>query len=645
MKKITYTIGFAFAMLATSNAVAQQGFGTNRPEKSAAVEIKSPNKGLLIPRIALTSTTDVTTVLNPANSLLVYNETASDGLHAGYYYFKASANKWIPLLDETIQSHVTVTQDGQNLSVVGTQTTNTNGSTSTDYKVKITPGADKQFLATVMVGTELQTTWVSYADVMEVTNGLTKTGNTIKLGGRLTEDTTIITDGNAVKIQGLSQVTNMTDQVVAVGHYETGEVKVATPEQIVTAGTTHNLASQVNTMTSTINGVDKTAPIVNTNLLSIDANTTILKSTVNGVEGTQDIKQAIQLGQIKYEVKSTDESVTVTPSTLNDLTTFDLQVTGINDGIQVGNGISKEAGTNKVILGGDLDRATTIKTNGNAVMIEGLSQVTSMTDQVIAVGHQTTGEVKVATPAQIVEAGIAAENGITADGNTVKLGGNLTEDTTIVTAGKKVMIQGLSQVPDMTDQVVAVGHYETGEVKVATPGQIVSSTLANGSGTTAVFDAGTQTNKVNLGGLLTENAVITTTDAETLAIAGLQDFTGDEKSIVVLGPGNVLQKASLNTSNAISTQTANYNALATDETILVDASDNHVEITLPAADNDNKGKRFYVKLIATNTANTNEVRINSASLIDGDASAIVSSSPYQAWLFQSNGTGWFVVGN
>src|SRR5690606_32377987 len=328
----------------------------------------------------------------------------------------------------------------------------------------------------------------------------------------------------------------------------------------------------------------------------IDANTTILKTTVNSEESTQDIKQAIQLGQIKYDVKSTDGSVTVTPSTLNDLTTFDLQVTGINDGIQVGNGISKEAGTNKVILGGDLDRATTIKTNGNAVMIQGLSQVPNMTDQVIAVGHQTTGEVKVATPAQIVEAGIAAENGITANGNTVKLGGNLTEDTTIVTAGNKVMIQGLSQVPDMTDQVVAVGHQTTGEVKVATPGQIVSSTLANGSGTTAVFDAATQTNKVNLGGLLTENAVITTTDTETLAIAGLEDFVGDQKSIVVLGPGNVLQKASLNTSNAISTQTANYNALATDETILVDASDNHVEITLPAADNDNKGKRFYVKL-------------------------------------------------
>src|SRR5690606_6839703 len=192
-----------------------------------------------------------------------------------------------------------------------------------------------------------QTTWVSYADVMEVTNGLTKTGNTIKLGGRLTEDTTIITDGKAVKIQGLSQVPDMTDQVVAVGHQSTGEVKVATPEQIVTAGTTHDLTSLDNTMTSTINGVDKTAPIVNTNLLSIDANTTILKSTVNGVEGTQDIKQAIQEGQIKYDVTA-GTGITVDPSgSTADLKTFKVNADLAN--IALAGDVTGPANNNKVV--------------------------------------------------------------------------------------------------------------------------------------------------------------------------------------------------------------------------------------------------------------------------------------------------------
>lgn len=571
MKKITYTIGFAFAILTTSNAVAQQGFGTNRPDKSAAVEIKSPNKGLLIPRITLTSDTDVTTIVSPANSLLIYNETATNGLHAGYYYFNTNLTKWIPLLDSQYQNNTTVTQDGQNLSVIGSPTVNANGSTTTDYKVKITPGLDKQFLATYDDNGTLKTKWVSYGDIIEVTNGLTKTGNTIKLGGTLTEDTTLNTNGKKVMIQGLSTVADMTDQVIAVGHKNTGEVKVATPQQIVDKGLTHDLTSSVNTMKSTINGVDKTAPIINSNDLSIAANTTILTSTVNGVADTQDLKEAIQTGQIKYDVKSADASVTVTPTSVGDLTTFDLKVTNINAGILVGNGLSKETGTNRVVLGGDLDKETVINTNGNAVKIQGLTTVTDMTDQVIAVGHKNTGEVKVASPQQIVASGISADNGL---------------------------------------KINATNPYE-----------------------------------VNLGGALKEKTEIKTTATETLAISGLQSFTGAEKNVVVVDANGVLKTAAINTSNAIVTTAASLSLTDTHETILVDASAGNVTVTLPTAADGNKGKRYYVKLVATNTTNTNEVIISSLSKIDGDLTPIASSSPYQAWMLQSDGTAWFVVGN
>lgn len=145
MKKITYTIGFA--LLVTSNAVAQQGFGTNTPDKSSAIEIKSTNKGLLIPRIDLKSNTDQTTISNPANSLLVYNTGTTNGLTVGYYYWSKDEttpanSKWIPFIDAQNQKNVTVTKDGQNLSVAPTTTGNT-----TDYKVKIVPGEDKQFLS------------------------------------------------------------------------------------------------------------------------------------------------------------------------------------------------------------------------------------------------------------------------------------------------------------------------------------------------------------------------------------------------------------------------------------------------------------------------------------------------------------------
>ncbi len=54
------------------------------------LDIVNSSKGLLIPRVSLTSTTDASTIANPATSLLVYNTNASiTGEYAagvGYYY-------------------------------------------------------------------------------------------------------------------------------------------------------------------------------------------------------------------------------------------------------------------------------------------------------------------------------------------------------------------------------------------------------------------------------------------------------------------------------------------------------------------------------------------------------------------------------
>ncbi|MBA5794086.1 hypothetical protein H1R17_02325 [Flavobacterium sp. xlx-214] len=605
MKKITYTIGFAFAMLATSNAVAQQGFGTNRPDKSAAVEIKSPNKGLLIPRITLTSDTDVTTIVSPANSLLIYNETTTNGLHAGYYYFNTNLTKWIPLLDSQYQNNTTVTQDGQNLSVIGTPTVNANGSTTTDYKVKITPGLDKQFLATYDDNGTLKTKWVSYGDIIEVTNGLTKTGNTIKLGGTLTEDTTLNTNGKKVMIQGLSQVPNMDNQVIAVGHETTGEVKVATPKQIVDKGLTHDLTSSVNTMKSTINGVDKTAPIINTNDLSIAANTTILTSTVNGVADTQDLKPTIQSGQIKYDVTA-GTGVTIDPTgSTADFKTFK---------------ISADAGA--IALDGDV---TGPANNNKVVKIQNVavSPTVPSTGQVL---KEVSG---VWTPSTLKTTDVT-------DGKKLS-----STDLVISDVNNKALLQDLT-VDIKNDAVKAVKLNDdtagAGLVRNATT-KALDVNAKNGVKVDAADDF------VKLGGALTEATTITTTANETLAIAGLQPFTGAQKNVVVVDANGVLKTAAINTSNAIVTTAASLSLTDTHETILVNASAGSVTVTLPTAADDNKGKRYYVKLVATNTANTNEVIISSASAIDGATTPIASSSPYQAWLLQSDGTAWFVVGN
>ncbi|MFY7815348.1 MAG: hypothetical protein ACOVRK_09195, partial [Chryseobacterium taeanense] len=56
----------------------QIGIGTSSPNASAALDITATNKGLLIPRVALTSTTDQTTISTPATGLMIYN-TATAG--------------------------------------------------------------------------------------------------------------------------------------------------------------------------------------------------------------------------------------------------------------------------------------------------------------------------------------------------------------------------------------------------------------------------------------------------------------------------------------------------------------------------------------------------------------------------------------
>ena len=77
---------------------AQVGIGTTNPSPSSILDIESDSKGVLIPRISLTSTHDVTTVENPVTSTLIYNTTTTSGTHAvipSFYYWDGT--KWVIL--------------------------------------------------------------------------------------------------------------------------------------------------------------------------------------------------------------------------------------------------------------------------------------------------------------------------------------------------------------------------------------------------------------------------------------------------------------------------------------------------------------------------------------------------------------------
>jgi len=76
-----------------------QGVGINNdnsnPDASAMLDVKSNNQGVLVPRIALTATTDLVTIASPATSLLIYNTATVADVLPGFYYFNGTA--WTPI--------------------------------------------------------------------------------------------------------------------------------------------------------------------------------------------------------------------------------------------------------------------------------------------------------------------------------------------------------------------------------------------------------------------------------------------------------------------------------------------------------------------------------------------------------------------
>ena len=96
MKKLVIILIVLISLLMGDILNAQNvGIGSTvfTPDPSAGLEIKFTNKGLLIPRVALTSATDQTTIPSPANSLLVYNLGTGGLSPAGYYYWDGS--QWV----------------------------------------------------------------------------------------------------------------------------------------------------------------------------------------------------------------------------------------------------------------------------------------------------------------------------------------------------------------------------------------------------------------------------------------------------------------------------------------------------------------------------------------------------------------------
>jgi hypothetical protein len=240
---------------------------------------------------------------------------------------------------------------------------------------------------------------------------------------------------------------------------------------------------------------------------TLSSTTTIATSATNFLRIT-----GLQAGSL------TDSIMTVNPATGQ--LRF-ISASSFLNNLRATNGITKNGDT--VLLGGALNRATTITTSAtNTLSVAGLQSGVS-TDSVL-VSDPATGQMKRVSSSTLLN-NLKTSNGITKVGDTIQLGGALTKATTIATTATNTLsVSGLSS-GAATDSVL-VTDPSTGQVK-----RVSSSTLLNNlKASNGVTKSG---DTVQLGGALSNATTITTTATNTLSVSGLQSGNLATDSILV----------------------------------------------------------------------------------------------------------------
>lgn len=124
MKLNIYKFSISILMLCLGNVLsAQYGFGTNTPNENSAVDIVSTDKGLLIPRVSLTSTATLAPITGVGSDtanigMLVFNNGEDQITEQGFYYW--SGTQWRILTADLVDT------DEQELTATLSKTTQIN---------------------------------------------------------------------------------------------------------------------------------------------------------------------------------------------------------------------------------------------------------------------------------------------------------------------------------------------------------------------------------------------------------------------------------------------------------------------------------------------------------------------------------------
>lgn len=227
MKKILLTSIFIIniALLNAQN-VGINATGT-APNASAGLDVDFTNRGVLVPRVALTATNAAGPITTPATSLLVYNTatagTAPNNVTPGFYYWNGT--NWVRLLNNTGNNGVGWLTTGNAGTAIATNFLGTTDNVS--LAIRTNNAERMRILNTGLVGINtttpsmmLDVTWnTTTADNSTIRGVATGNARVYGIFGGVTTSTT--TNASGVRGEAMA-TTGATNGVLGVAASTTG---------------------------------------------------------------------------------------------------------------------------------------------------------------------------------------------------------------------------------------------------------------------------------------------------------------------------------------------------------------------------------------------------------------------------------------
>lgn len=722
-------VALSLMVIGVQVAQAQVKLGDNPGtiDANALLELESTTKGFLLPRM---STVQRLAMASPTEGMMVYDNTANCT-----YIYRASAGQWYSLcaadsltasngltkvgrdiqLGGTLTQATSIAQGGNNLTItgngsLGVGTNAPNATTRTDIEARagedplrlggLRTGASTDSIMTLNASTGILRKR-TLADVLQnqddyvwkldgnlttavrslgtksnfalpiITNNVERmriaaTGE-VGIGTNApTNKLTVEDTADPLKLVGL-QTAAMTDSLLTI-NATTGVVRKITIDSVASRGIVAE------------NGVNKSGNVVRlggalnrATTITTDATNTLAIAGLQGGATTDSIMTVTAAGIVRYrDVKAVAAA-----------------------GVEVENGISKTY--NKVRLGGTLNQATTLTTDAtNTLAVAGLQGATTADSVVMA--DKTTGILRRMSLADVGAGSFTADNGLTKTGNNVKLGGTLTQATSITTDATKTLavagLQGATTADSvvMADKTSGVlrrmsladvgagaftannGLTKTGN-NVKLGGTLIEATTVAQGGNVMAFTGGnvgvgtaTAPDRLTVSGnaSITNTGTVTTTlsdgtttgqikvtgnntELSSTGSAGLQLSTGGTPaarmtvtSAGLVGVATAAPNATFDVvgsvAHSISTKTGAYTAALTDHTLIADCSSAGFTLTLPAASSCPGRTYIVIKGDASNNV------LTFSSAIRLSLSQTMPSVNYNVRLhIQSDGTDWWLV--